>query len=374
MKRLMKYILAICISILAVGSIVASPSTTSLADSGYHNVTFNYNKDRVLAYLPDEDGTIESTLNSYTITVADGGYAVETRKPNNAISNYYSYVWTVDGVQVDIDNYAITKDTIFYASWTPKQYKVYFWYDGEKSEITIWVSQIKFNVESPRITLYKPVREHYVFKGWYENYNDAGAIQYLYIYPRSIGDKNLYARFSPLEYYIDYHTDATHNNPRGYNVEDDDFTLLEPTLEGHIFKGWFTDTNYTNAINSVDCSTGGNLNLYAKWDLETYKVTYILPNGVKRVVETQYGHTAELPKIDKSVFEIVKTSVSRNNITKDTVIEIELVNIWYVYVIALLVVIAIVAIVIVSKRKKEKTHNTLRTIYQANTNKNKRKY
>ena len=86
-----------------------------------------------------------------------------------------------------------------------------------------------------------------------------------------------------------------------------------------------------------------------------------------------YGDTAALPDIDKSIFEVVKTDISRKNITENTTIRVELVNIWYVYLIALVLVIGIIALVIVLKKRRENTHNKLRYVYQSNVRNGKRK-
>lgn len=373
MKKRLKCLVAICLGLLSLACLMGMPRTEIKADSNYHTVTFNYNSNSVLTYLPDND-TIKDSLKSYAIIVANGGYAVESRTPSSLINPYYTYEWTIDGqVVVDISNYVITDDTMFIALWTPKNYKVEYNYSGFENEITNLESGFTYNVESSRIYLYRPNRLHYVFKGWFSSLNNSSAIQQLYIEPRSTGDKTYYAKFSPIQYYINYNTDATHENVLSYNVEDDNISLLAPSKYGHIFKGWYLDKTFKTPVSEIDCSNGGNLELYAKWELEVYEVTYILPSGVTKVVEVEYGKKASLPNLDKSIFEIVKTSVSRNNITQDTTIELEYVNIWYVYVLVLGLIAGTITLIIVLKKKRENTHNTLRQVYRSNAS-NKRKY
>lgn len=373
MKSKFKCIAVLIFCMMAMICVVGLQQKDVSADTEFHTATFHYNKERVLKHVVDETGNIADSLKSYTVTVEHGKCATETRTIDNSIFQYYTYTWTVGGVEVDLDNYAITKDTAFFAEWTPKEYKVYYSYGGVEDEIINLQESVTFTVESPRIKLYTPERPNYAFKGWYDTPNDEGSVQAIYIYPRSIGDKIYFAKFYPIEYYINYNTDASHNNPRGYNVLDSDFSLLDPSKEGHIFKGWYLDSNYQTSINSVDCSVGGNLDLYAKWELETYDVTYILPDGTTQVVVTEYGKTAKLPKINKSIFEIVKTDVSRDNITEDVIIEIELVNICYIYVIAILLLAGITTLIIYVRKRRERVHNNLRTIYHSNAINGKRK-
>lgn len=384
MMRKCKIVLALCLGIISLLSVmgIGNKTLTVGADSAYNLVTFNYNKDRVLSYIVDKNtnpelkAEIENSLKEHVVYVSDGGHARPNVEPHSIINNYYTYEWTnVNGDVVDPSTYSITEDTVFFAKWTPKEFKAYLNYGGIENEITNLVTNYTFTVESPRIVLYTPRRPNYVFVGWYDTPNDIASKQYMYIESKSVGDKRLYAKFAPMEYYIDYNTDAEHNNPRKYHVENDDITLLEPTLYGHIFKGWYADTKFNTPVTNIDCSKGGNIELYAKWELEVYEVTYILPNGLTKVVEVEYGKKVDLPKLNKSIFEIVKTDVSRKNITEDTTIEITLVNIWYVYVIAIMVIAGTVATIILVKKKRENTHNTLRNMYYSNSGRNnKRKY
>lgn len=371
MKRRLKYILIICLSILAL-AFCGLGKNVVLADESTHTVTFSFNISRIKKYIIDDNNEILGNLNDVTQYVSHDKFAIDPDLVNDSILKYYTYRWTVNGESVNLKSYQITKDTEFVAEWIPVTYKVYFNYSDFGSEIINKVDYEEFTVESARINLYTPIRPNYIFKGWYENANDEGSIACLYISPKSCGDRVLHAVFTPAEYYIDYHTSAEHNNPRGYNVEDDNIILEEPTLYGHIFKGWYTDTSYSSAITTINCSEGGNINLYARWELETYDVTYILPNGLTKTVTAEYGTTAKLPSLDKSIFEIVKTNVSRKNITKDTVIEIEYVNIWYVYIIAIVTIGGLIAIIIILKKKRDNTHNNLRTMYYSNV-KGKRK-
>lgn len=371
MKRRLKYFLIVCLAVLALFSIGYSRNSV-LADESTHTVTFSYNLARVRKYIVDENDMILGDIKTVTQTVSHGNVATRPTLSNTSVLVYYTYDWTVDGEVVNVETYPITEDTEFIAKWTPVEFRVNFKYGDFKDSVVDRVDSIPYNIESSRITLYRPQVPNYIFRGWYDTPNDEGTIETLYISPRSTGNRTLYAKFSPVNYYIDYHTSGTHYNPTGYNVEDEDIILGEPTLYGHIFKGWFADENFKNPITSIDCSKGGNIDVFPMWELETYKVTYILPSGLTKTVEVEYGGTADLPKLDKSIFEIVKTDASRKNITEDTTIRLQYVNIWYVYVIILVVVGGMVTLIICLKKRRENTHNNLRAMYYSNI-KGKRK-
>ena len=103
--------------------------------------------------------------------------------------------------------------------------------------------------------------------------------------------------------------------------------------------------------------------------MEKYNVTFVLPNGKKQVVVTEYGTKAIMPKFDKSIFEIVKTDVAIDNITSDTVVIVTTVNIWYVYLIALVLVITIVVIFVYLAVRRSRQLHKLRYMYQSNLKK-----
>lgn len=373
MKRLYKYILAVMFSLLAILGVCGGVDYKVDANENYHTVTFDYNISDIVYYLPSTSSLRDSLVN-YMITVEDGDYAKETRTPHQSIFAYYSYEWTYNDVVVDIDSFAVTSDIVFKAKWSPRKYKVYFEFAtiDIKNSITNRQDFIEFTVESGRINLYSPIRPNYNFQGWYDGVSN---VPYLYIPARSIGDKILKARFSPTVYLIDYHTDAeVQNNSREYTIEDDKLPLMNPTKKGHIFKGWYSDADFTNRVYFIDCSKGGNLDFYPLWEKQTYEVTYILPNGISKTMLVDYGDTAELPDVQKSFFEIVKTDVSRKNITENKVIRVELVNIWYVYLIGVLLIVGAIVIIVLVKKHRHNTHNKLRLVYKSNVKNGRRKY
>lgn len=70
---------------------------------------------------------------------------------------------------------------------------------------------------------------------------------------------------------------------------------VNPTREGYIFKGWFTDDTYTEKYNFNNPVTS-DLELYANWELATYKINFDT-NGGTSVASTKvkYNQQAEKP-------------------------------------------------------------------------------
>jgi len=162
MKKFGKLLMCVIIMVCAVaGSLGARQIYNVSADGTSHIVTFNYNTKKIVEYIP-ENSTIKNSLKTYSITVEDGGFAVETSKPSSLLNPYYSYEWTYNGSVVDLSTFQITRDTTFVASWTAKQYSINFNFESEevKNKIANLQTHIFFSVESPRINLYRPILEH----------------------------------------------------------------------------------------------------------------------------------------------------------------------------------------------------------------------
>lgn len=75
------------------------------------------------------------------------------------------------------------------------------------------------------------------------------------------------------------------NNNDGSDVQtltvEANTTITEPdapTKDGYNFLGWFSDSNYNNSYNFAN-PVVGNLNLYAKWAVIQYSITYDLDGG-----------------------------------------------------------------------------------------------
>ena len=55
--------------------------------------------------------------------------------------------------------------------------------------------------------------------------------------------------------------------------------MKNPTREGYIFSGWYTNANYTGNKITNTSALKENVSLYAKWTKSTYNISYILNKG-----------------------------------------------------------------------------------------------
>ena len=134
--------------------------------------------------------------------------------------------------------------------------------------------------EGAEIHLQDPQKEGYQFKGWYL---DSDQKEYISeISPERKGNLRLYAKWIPIEYNITYHLDGGNNNrrnPQSYNIESSEISLRDPVKIGYIFLGWYLENTFENPITAIPEQGLGDYEVYAKWELATYQLTYSVGEG-----------------------------------------------------------------------------------------------
>lgn len=378
MKKVSKTFFSLILILFITCSVFLASSKSSFVveASGNNTVTFDYNISRIKNYVSED---LYAPLNKPYFTTSNNGFAKDKDASIQAIKNlrdYYKFNWEVNGTILSVDDvssYPITSSTVFVGKWTPVNYQITYYYstEAEKQEIkNIKYNEI-YNCEMG-IDYYIPVRPNYHFVDWYSTYNYEYSSVEIGTPVGNFGDKRLYAKWSPINFEINYHTDAYNSfNPTFYNVEDEDIILSNPNKDGHIFQGWYKDENYQIPVSKISTEIGGTIDLYPKWELEKYNVTFILPNGTKSTIVADYGSALSVPLFDKGLFDIVSTDVDIDNVTSDMVVRVSTTNIWYVYLMLLLLIVGIIMFVaIMSKRRKERLRQ-LRHMYQSNLSKHR---
>ncbi len=134
--------------------------------------------------------------------------------------------------------------------------------------------QVVFGYE---FSLPVPAKGNYVFAGWYGN--------------RQMTDSNgqstekwninkmemaLEARYTAADYEITYHNaeDAVNLNPTSYTVEDNSINLKPAIKRGYTFVGWYNDSSLQNKVDNIYTSQAEDIELWAKWELTRYTITY----------------------------------------------------------------------------------------------------
>ncbi len=165
-------------------------------------------------------------------------------------------------------------DLVLYAKFTVNQYTLTFDTKGG-SEIDALTLDFGSELTAPE----PPTKTGYTFAGWYsdENYSEKFIFDIV-----EAQDITIYAKWNIITYKITYHLDGgtSQANPKTYTIESDKIIFNNAEKKGYIFRGWFTTSDFSSEpVIEISTGSSGDLNLYAKWELEYYTITYILPDG-----------------------------------------------------------------------------------------------
>ncbi len=79
--------------------------------------------------------------------------------------------------------------------------------------------------------------------------------------------------YEPIDYTIAYNVDT--DNPTTYNVETESFTLINPNMIGHTFKGWTgSNGNIPQEIVTIEKGSTGNKEYNANFEINNYTVIF----------------------------------------------------------------------------------------------------
>ena len=185
------------------------------------------------------------------------------------------------------------------------EYKITY-LDGKKS---MSLKPNKYSMLGSGINLPTATKDHYEFVGWYADKELTEAVTTLDT--TKGGDITLYAKFTPITYTITYNLGGGTNaegNPTTCTADDKfPIALQDPTRDGYVFLGWFTDNMLTEPITEITKSKISGLTLYARWAKEEDKftVTYLDHLGNELLVDTLYKSENDQPlrSYDDEIFE-----------------------------------------------------------------------
>ena len=135
--------------------------------------------------------------------------------------------------------------------------------------------------------LYNPNKVGYLFKGWYTTNKYETKITE--IKKGSTGNKTVYAKWTPIKYYIKFNKNGGKGSTKDMTLKyDKTYTLNKNkyTKKGYKFLGWNTSkdgngTAYTNEqqVKNLLNVNKASITLYAQWSKRKYTITYNLNGG-----------------------------------------------------------------------------------------------
>ena len=162
----------------------------------------------------------------------------------------------------------ISKNITLYARWQILTYRIDFNSNGG-TWVSVVINDFFVVPEEPDI----PEKLGYVFEGWYLDENLTVLFDF-----SSIPDEDLtlYAKWEPIYYQINYILNGGENNPNNlatYTIESGTINLEEPSRSGYSFLGWHEDEDFSlGAIASFSSNSLTDVNLYAQWQINQYKI------------------------------------------------------------------------------------------------------
>ena len=212
-------------------------------------------------------------LDSNTVTV-QYGHAYTLPTPTR--KGYTFSGWYFGNTKVeDSGTWSQTNDVLYDAKWTPISYHITYNLNGGVNHPD---NPATYTVED-RVLLKAPSKSYYDFVEW--RYNGQGITS---IDTSLAQDITIDAVYNVTTYNISYILNGgtlPNEYPNTYNYESNAISLPSPTRDGYTFAGWYDNALFEgNPINAIANHSNGNKEFYAKWNANTYSITYILDGGV----------------------------------------------------------------------------------------------
>lgn len=231
-----------------------SPST---AKDVYVYAKFNAIEYEIKYYY---NGGTGENVTTYTV-------ASEDIVLNEPTRDYYTFIgWYNGNEKVEVIKKGSHGNIILQAQWQATEYSIAYY---GANDTTDYVTS--YTVEDENIVLQKPQKDFYKFDGWYSSQDLSGDAM-SEICTSAPQNYSLYAKFTPIEYYIsyDFNGGSEVENPTSYTIENSDIVLVEPSKEYYTFLGWYNE--FGDRVDIVNKGSHGNLALCAEWEPIEYTV------------------------------------------------------------------------------------------------------
>ena len=159
-----------------------------------------------------------------------------------------------------------------YAVWEIVNYSITYNYNGG------FGSNIEEYTINNNFSLVAPSKDGYDFIGW-TGTDLQSATKNVTILKGSIGDRSYTANWKPHTYTLTFDANSGECDITELNVDyNTQFNLPFATRKGYDFLGWFDTLSDTEVTNGT-WRYLSDLDLYAKWDIITYNIHYVLGGG-----------------------------------------------------------------------------------------------
>ncbi len=266
--------------------------TMSASESITLYAVWGANENRITLYA--NNGTTEKTvINGDT----DSIIALPKNTYTRAGYTFIGWSATADGKVIydDEAQYTVTAENAeLYAIWSANDNTLVFNANGGSGEMSNMTIKTDASDTLPLCAFGKT---GYIFAGW--STTQGGDVVYSDGAVYAMGadsEYTLYAVWEIKEYKITYNLNGGDNNisnPAGFDVETNSITLNAPTKTGYTFKGWYDSADFETAVETIEKGTHEDIELWAKWEANTYTITFDVNGGKESYEEKHVTFDAE---------------------------------------------------------------------------------
>ena len=228
-------------------------------------------------------------------------------------------------------------DITLYAGFKANTYSVKFNANGGSGSMS---NQSMTYDQSKALTANAFSKTGYTFKGWATSssgsvaYSNSQSVKNLSATQGAT--VNLYAVWGANTYTITFNANGGTGSMSNQSMTYDQSKALTAnafTRKNHEFKGWATSAGgevvYTNSqsVSNLTATNGGNVNLYAVWELISYNVSFSVDGQITSTIEVPKETAATLPEEpSKEGYNFIGwfledgTQYTNQGITADTVL------------------------------------------------------
>ncbi|MFF2876518.1 InlB B-repeat-containing protein [Gottfriedia sp. NPDC057991] len=208
----------------------------------------------------------------------------------------YELTWYADAdrtIPWDFTNSIYSAKTL-YGTWKPAKYTVI--YDTQDAGLVV---SVKAEYNSLLDETKQPTRTGYTFVGWYKDAE--GKTPWNFATDKVSGDTVLYAKWNVNTYTVHFNSNGgsqVADKAANYNTG---ITAPTTTRTGYTFVGWYEDAAGNVAWNFAKDKVTNDTTLFAKWKINSYKLSYVSNGGSTVPAQTaNYNSVVNLPKPTKT--------------------------------------------------------------------------
>ena len=324
------------------GFVTPSKQTVKILADGSAKVDYYYERKELkvtfvngdtkkdVTYLYGKDNQA-FTNNGFTKT----GYTLTGYSDTNGGSKNYEVTNSVSGTFIDTNYPSKT----VYAVFTANTYKVVFNNNGGTGSMDAITCTYDKDCKLSTNTFTKT---GYTFAGWSKTSD--GAIEYTNTATvknlAESGSITLYAKWTANTYTITYNANGgTGSMNKTTCTYDTNCTIAANsfTYEGHEFVSWTKDSTsgeeYQVGATVKNLATSGNINMYAKWNTNTYKIAYTLNNGTlgtNKPTSASYNENILIDNPTKNLTVSINANNQGATISKTSITQAQTFNGWTV--------------------------------------------